>query len=63
MTVADVIIDVCKKCIFFNEDFEVCGGELLPIDKAILRNAEGRGCCEKVKQYLKEDENECIRRI
>lgn len=54
MTVADVIINVCTNCKFFNSAMEVCGGEILPIEKAILRNAEGRGCCSEVKDYIKE---------
>ena len=58
MTIADVIINVCMKCNFFNAGMEICGGELLPIDRAIQKNAEGRGCCEKVKEYIKEQKNE-----
>lgn len=35
----------------------VCGGEILPIEKAIMKNLEGRGCCNDIKniaELLKE---------
>lgn len=52
MTVADVIINVCMNCNYFNQEYEVCSGEILPIEHAIQKNAEGRGCCSKVKEWI-----------
>ena len=55
--VKNVIKDVCRKCMFYKKDFDVCGGEILPVNKAIIRNIEGRGLCQKVKDYVKEQNN------
>lgn len=55
--VTNVIKDVCRKCMFYKKDFGICGGEILPIDKAIIRNIEGRGLCQEVKDYVKEQKN------
>ena len=29
--------EVCSTCKFFNKDFDVCGGEMLPIERAIIK--------------------------
>lgn len=42
--------NVCEKCNYFNSSMGVCGGEILPIERAILRNLEGRGTCREVKE-------------
>ena len=50
---------VCRKCKFYNETFGVCGGEILPIERAIMRNLEGRGNCKDIKEFaeqLKEED-------
>ena len=50
---------VCRNCKFYNETFGVCGGEILPIERAIMRNLEGRGNCKDIKEFaeqLKEQE-------
>lgn len=55
------IKSVCSKCNYYNNTMGVCGGEILPIERAILRNLEGRGICREVKEFaelLKEQENE-----
>lgn len=44
--------NACDKCNYYNKDFGVCGGELLPIERAILKNLSGMGCCEDVKEYI-----------
>lgn len=59
MIVDEVIEKVCKKCKYYNKSLGVCRGELLPVEEAILRNAEGRGTCDDVKNFLKEDADEC----
>ena len=59
MTVEEVIEKVCKKCKFYNKSLGVCRGELLPVEEAILINAEGRGLCDGVKDFIKEDADEC----
>lgn len=53
-TVDDIRSDVCKKCGCYDKLAEVCRREVLPIDRAILTNAEGRGSCDEVKEYIKE---------
>lgn len=55
MNVDDVIENVCKKCKFYNRLLELCRGEVLPVQRAIERNAEGRGTCDDVKNFLKEE--------
>lgn len=45
--------EVCSKCKFFNKDFDVCSGELLPIERAIIKNLEGRGNCRDIKDFAK----------
>ena len=50
---------VCRNCKFYNKTFGVCGGEILPIERAIMRNLEGRGNCKDIKEFatqLKEQE-------
>ena len=55
----EVIEKVCKKCKFYNRLLELCRGEVLPVWRAIEKNAEGRGLCDDVKNYLKEGKDEC----
>jgi len=43
--------NVCDKCNYFNKNMGVCGGEVLPIERAIMRNLEGRGCCKDIKNF------------
>lgn len=52
---------VCQKCNYYKKELGVCGGEILPIERAILRNLKGRGNCNDVKEFaelLKEQSNE-----
>ena len=42
--------EVCSTCKFYNKDFDVCGGEMLPMERAIMRNLEGRGTCRDIKE-------------
>ena len=44
-------MEVCSTCKFYNDSFGVCGGELLPIERAIMRNLEGRGICRDIKDF------------
>ena len=46
--------EVCSTCKFFNKDFDVCGGELLPMERAITRNLDGRGNCRDIKDFAKQ---------
>lgn len=43
--------EVCDKCNYLNKSFGVCGGEILPIERAIMRNLEGRGNCKDIKEF------------
>lgn len=55
------IKNVCCYCHYYNPLMGVCGGEVLPIEKAILRNLDGRGCCKDIKELaelLKEQSND-----
>lgn len=36
---------------------EYVGGEVLPVEQAILKNAEGRGLCNDVKKFITKGEN------
>ena len=45
---------VCHNCKFYNETFGVCGGEILPIERAIMRNLEGRGNCKEIKEFVEQ---------
>ena len=47
-------VEVCSTCKFFNKDFDVCGGEMLPIERAIIRNLDGRGNCRDIKDFTKQ---------
>ena len=42
--------EVCSKCKFYNKDFDICCGEVLPMERAIMRNLEGRGTCQDIKE-------------
>ncbi len=44
--------EVCSTCKFFNKDFDVCNGEMLPMERAIMRNLEGRGNCKDIKEFV-----------
>lgn len=51
------IKNICCYCHYYNPIMGVCGGEVLPIEKAILRNLDGRGYCKDIKElaeHLKE---------
>lgn len=55
------IKSVCSKCNYYNKTMGVCGGEILPIERAILKNLEGRGTCSDIKELaeqLKEVKND-----
>ena len=52
MTIKAVIKSVCEECEFYDKSFEICKGEILPVEKAILKNVQGRGLCEKVKSFI-----------
>ena len=43
--------EVCSTCKFFNKDFDVCSGEMLPMERAIMRNLDGRGTCRDIKDF------------
>lgn len=43
--------EVCSTCKFFNKDFDVCSGEMLPMERAIIRNLDGRGNCRDIKEF------------
>ena len=45
---------VCRNCKFYNETFGVCGGEILPIERAIMRNLKGRGNCKEIKEFVEQ---------
>lgn len=51
----DIEEKVCKDCKFYNKILGICRGELLPVQRAIARNATGRGTCDDVKNFIKED--------
>ena len=46
--------EVCSTCKFYNKDFDVCSGEMLPIERAIIKNLEGRGVCRDIKDFAKQ---------
>ena len=46
--------EVCSTCKFYNKDYDVCGGEMLPMERAIMRNLDGRGTCRDIKEFVKE---------
>ena len=46
--------EVCSTCKFYNKDFDVCSGEMLPIERAIIKNLEGRGNCRDIKDFAKQ---------
>ena len=52
MTIDEVIENVCKKCKYYIKALGICAGEVLPVERAILRNAEGRGLCNDVKNFI-----------
>ena len=43
--------EVCSTCKFYNDNFGICGGELLPIERAIIKNLDGRGNCRDIKDF------------
>lgn len=45
---------VCYKCKYFNKTFGVCGGEILPIERAIMKNIDGRGNCKDIKEFAEQ---------
>lgn len=58
MTIEMVIKSVCEKCKFYDKSFGVCRGEVLPVERAVLNNAEGRGLCDNVKNFITKGESE-----
>ena len=56
MTIETVIKSVCKKCDYYDKSFGVCRGEVLPVERAVLNNAEGRGLCDNVKNFITKGE-------
>lgn len=46
--------EVCYKCKYFNNTFGVCGGEILPIERAIMKNIDGRGTCKDIKEFAEQ---------
>jgi hypothetical protein len=58
MTIETVIKSVCEKCDYYDKSFGVCRGEVLPVERAILNNAEGRGLCDIVKNFITKGEEE-----
>ena len=56
MTIETVIKSVCEKCDYYDKSFGVCRGEVLPVERAILNNAEGRGLCDNVKNFITKGE-------
>jgi len=63
MTIGTVIKSVCNNCNFYIKSVGVCGGEILPIEKAILGNAEGIGTCNNVKNFITKEENKIISEV
>ena len=58
ITIDDLVnffkFEVCSTCKFYNKDLDVCGGEILPMERAIMRNIEGRGNCRDIKDFAKQ---------
>ena len=46
--------EVCSKCKFYNKEFGICCGEILPMERAIMRNIEGRGTCKDIKEFAEQ---------
>ena len=46
--------EVCSTCKFYKKDFDICGGEMLPMERAIIKNLEGRGNCRDIKDFAKQ---------
>ena len=46
--------EVCSTCKFYNKDFDICSGEMLPMERAIIKNLEGRGNCRDIKDFAKQ---------
>lgn len=46
--------EVCSKCKCYNKYFDICCGEILPVEMVIMRNLEGRGHCQCIKEFVKE---------
>lgn len=47
--VAQIKKQICSKCPYCKMDGDVCGGEVLPTDIAILNNLSGKGLCKEVQ--------------
>ena len=47
-------IEVCSKCKFYNDEFDICCGEILPMERAIMRNLEGIGTCKDIKVFAEQ---------
>lgn len=48
------IKNVCCYCHYYKPIMGVCGGEILPIEKAILKNLNDRGCCDDIKKFAEQ---------
>ena len=46
--------EVCSTWKFYNKDVDICGGEMLPMERAIIKNLEGRGNCRDIKDFAKQ---------
>lgn len=46
--------EVCSTCKFYKKDFDVCGGEMLPMERAIMKNLKGRGTCRDIKDFAEQ---------
>ena len=46
--------EVCSKCKFYNKKFDICCGEILPMERAIMRNLDGRGTCKNIKEFAEQ---------
>lgn len=51
-----VIKSFCEKCKFYDKSFGVCRGEVLPVERAILNNAECRRLCDIIKDFITKGE-------
>lgn len=45
---------VCSKCNYYNKVFGICSGEILPIERAVLKNLDGFGNCNDIKDFAKQ---------
>lgn len=53
--VYELLNKCCKNCEYYKDVYGICGGEVLPIERAIANNMKGRGLCGKIKEAMKGD--------